>query len=149
MMSERRITFTLNRLVNALNASADHILRTKFSLTYSQFLFLVVLENSGTVSSKEFAKHLGVSSAAISRRISWFAQRGLIETGAFPEDRRVVSLTITDHGRDLLSQTSAVLEDAFREGFESLDTVNLDELNGTLLRVLEHLAHNESLEHHT
>lgn len=149
MMSERRITFTLNRLVNALNAAADRILREQFKLTFSQFQFLVVLDACGTIPSKTFAEQLGVSAAAVSKRLAWFEQRGFIQTGTIPRDRRTVTVTISKHGKDLLSQTSGVLEESFRKGFADLQSVNVDELNATLLTVLDHLTHNESLEHHT
>ena len=139
-MSDNRITFTLNKLVNELNAAADRILREQFQITYSQFLFLVTLEQCGTIPSSAFAQQLGVSRAAISKRIPWFRERNLISVGTVDRDNRVVTLTITETGTRLVAETSQVLEQAFRDGFASLTTVNLDDVNDSLLTILNHLA---------
>lgn len=138
----------MNRLVNALNSAADRILREQFRLTFSQFQFLAVLEACGTISSRAFAERLGVSPAAISKRLSWFEQRNLIHTGTITHDRRTVTVTISEQGNALLRKTSQVLEASFREGFAELHSVNLDELNATLNTVYDHLTYNESMENH-
>jgi len=136
----------MNRLVNALNAAADHILREQFGLTFSQFQFLAVLEACGTISSRTFAERLGVSPAAVSRRLSWFEQRSLIHTGTLAHDRRTVTVTISEQGKELLSKTSRVLEESFREGFAELRSVDLDGLNATLNTVYDHLTRTEPSE---
>ena len=143
-MSETKITFTLNRLVNALNASADRILREKFNLTFSQFQFLVTLESLGAVSSSELAQRLGVSKAAISKRISWFAERHLIVVGSSPTDSRIVTLTLSNSGSQLVTKSSALLEEAFRAGSATTSDIDLHSLNETLLTLLNHLNHNEN-----
>lgn len=138
-VAENRITFTLNYLVSELNRSADRILREEFGLTYSQFLFLVHLESCGTVSSSVLARNMGVSRAAVSKRVMWFTSRGLVDSGNAHSDQRLVTLAITARGRKLVQQMSDVLEARFRERFEGLLTVDIEELNQTLLVVHTHL----------
>lgn len=138
-MAQSRITFTLNHLVGELNKNADRILRDEFDLTYSQFLFLLHLRSSGKVSSSTLASHMGVSRAAVSKRVSWFTSRGLVDSGHAPSDNRVLTLALTARGKRLTTQMSDVLEIRFREKFDSLTHVNLDELHHTLLQVHEHL----------
>lgn len=138
-MSDSRITFTLNHLVGELNKNADRILRDEFDLTYSQFLFLLHLQASGKVSSSTLARHMGVSRAAVSKRVSWFTSRGLVDSGHAPADNRVLTLALTARGKRLTTQMSDVLEIRFRERFDSLTGVNLDELHQTLLEVHAHL----------
>jgi len=138
-MAQHRVTFTLNHLVGELNKSADRILREEFGLTYSQFLFLVHLHSEGTVSSSVLAKSMGVSRAAVSKRISWFTSRGLVRSGHTPSDNRVLTLALTSQGKMLVAQMSDHLEQRFRERFDSFEGVDLDELNHILLSVLDHL----------
>jgi DNA-binding MarR family transcriptional regulator len=142
-MAQSRITFTLNHLVGELNRNADRILRDEFGLTYSQFLFLLHLQASGKVSSSTLAKQMGVSRAAVSKRVSWFTSRGLVDSGHAPTDNRVLTLTLTPRGKRLTTQMSDVLEARFREKFDSLAGVNLDELHHTLLQVHAHLQSRE------
>ncbi len=137
-MDQHRVTFTLNRLVGELNTTADRVLRKDFGLTYSQFLFLVHLDSAGTVSSSVLAKNMGVSRAAVSKRIPWFTSRGLVRSGHTPSDNRVLTLSATSQGKRLVAEMSDHLEQRFREKFDSLEGVDLDELNRTLLCVLDH-----------
>lgn len=130
----------MNKVVNALNSAADKILRREFGLTFSQFEFLAGLESRGTIPSKSLAEELGVSGPAISKRISWFIQRGLLRTGLDSLDRRVVTLSITSLGKKVVRNASDVLETKFREGFGRIHEVDLDSLNSTLLLVLQHLT---------
>jgi len=138
-MDQHRVTFTLNHLVGELNRNADRILRDEFGLTYSQFLFLLHLDSAGTVSSSGLARNMGVSRAAVSKRISWFTSRGLLRSGQTHHDNRVLTLSITPKGKRLVLEMSDVLERRFRERFDPLEGVDLEELNRTLLFVLSHL----------
>ena len=138
-MAQHRVTFTLNHVVGELNKNADRILREEFGLTYSQFLFLVHLDSAGTVSSSVLAKNMGVSRAAVSKRVSWFTSRDLVRSGHTPSDNRVLTLALTSQGKRLVAQMSDHLEQRFRERFDSFEGVDLDELNRTLLSILDHL----------
>ena len=71
-MAETRITFTLNRLVSVLNSHADAILRSRYNMTYSQFVFLLFLLKPGQMSMTELSECLDVSTAAVSKRAPWF-----------------------------------------------------------------------------
>jgi DNA-binding MarR family transcriptional regulator len=133
------VTFTLNHLVGELNRNADRILREEFGLTYSQFLFLLHLDSSGTVSSSVLARNMGVSRAAVSKRIPWFTSRGLLRSGQTQHDNRVLTLSVTPEGKRVVQEMSNVLERRFRERFDLLEEVDLEELNRTLLFVLSHL----------
>ncbi len=134
-MHGNRITFTLNALVGSLNRAADAILRARFGLTYSQFLFLVTLDSSGTISQGVLAERLGVSKAAVSKRVSWFVDRGLARFGPAMADQRVVTLRITAEGHRLVEAMSDVLEGEFRSGLGAVHDIDLDELNQTLHRL--------------
>jgi DNA-binding MarR family transcriptional regulator len=138
-MSTDRVTFTLNHVVNELNKHADRILRREFGLTYSQFLFLLHVRASGPVPSGALATQMGVSRAAVSKRMSWFVSRGLITSGGDRSDSRVVTLAITPAGKRLVTEMSDVLEHEFRVRFHELQGVDLDALNTTLLKILVHL----------
>lgn len=138
-MAQHRVTFTLNHLVGELNKSADRILREQFGLTYSQFLFLLHLEDVGTVGSSILARNLGVSRAAVSKRVSWFSSRGWVLPGHDRSDHRVLTLTLTPEGKRLAAEMSDVLEQRFRDRFAALEGIDLEDLNRTLLLILAHL----------
>ncbi|MDR9396004.1 MarR family winged helix-turn-helix transcriptional regulator [Pontimonas sp.] len=139
-MTSDRVTFTLNHLVGEINRSADRILRERFGLTYSQFLFLVTLDSTGQVPSSVLAHELGVSRAAVSKRTSWFESRGLASSQPSAVDYRVVELSITAEGHRLAIQMGDTLEKQFRQRFVGLHGVDLDQLNRDLHALLSHFS---------
>jgi DNA-binding MarR family transcriptional regulator len=100
----RRITLTLNHFVGELNNNVDRLPREEFDLTDSQFLFLLHPQTSGKVGSSTLVRHTGVSTAAVSKRVSWFTSRGLVDSGQKPSGNRVLTLTLTAHGKRLATQ---------------------------------------------
>lgn len=107
-------------------------------MTFSQFLFLVSLQNSGRIRSGELAQNLGVSAAAVSKRLDWFSERQLLTTGEERGDTRRVMVEISPGGESLTTAMSDLLEKEFRAVFSGIEGVDLDRLNDDLMRVLAH-----------
>lgn len=131
-MTDSRITFTLNHLVAVLNSSADRLLRANFSLTYSQFLFLVTLQGLVTCTPSFLAERLGVSRAAVSQRLTWFEDRKLIEITSAKDNNKNLSLRLTELGSELAIKSADFLEAEFRKLFHALPTIDLNALDKTL-----------------
>lgn len=137
-MANNRITFTLNELVHHLNSHADAILRARFDVTFSQFLFLLSLRD-GKKSLTEAAQEQGVSVAAISKRIGWFEERNFITSSADPNHGRKLSLALTAKGKSLVDKSSESMEEAFQLLFKGMPEINLSELNKKLNLIITHL----------
>lgn len=142
-MNSSRITFTLNEVVYVLNAAADRLLRAHFSITYSQFLFLVTLQALGESTASRLAETLGVSRAAVSQRLSWFEQRELISVTKVVGNDKTLSLRLTDQGGSLVSSSADFLEREFRVLFDGLESVDLNQLNESLLQIKSQLIRNQ------
>lgn len=138
-MAEARITFTLNRLVSVLNSHADAILRARYDMTYSQFLFLLSLK-PGRMSMTELSECLDVSTAAVSKRAPWFEERGLIRIAHDPNHGRKVLLSLTRKGHRLVDKAAEELDGAFVEQFADIDARELARLNHDLSRILTRLS---------
>lgn len=138
-MTSNRITFTLNHLVAVLNSSADRLLRANYSLTYSQFLFLVTLQGLGESTPSFLAERLGVSRAAVSQRLSWFEDRKLIDISNAKGSQKNLSLRLSKRGSDLASESADFLEAEFRKLFDGLPDVDLTGLDKTLKKLTNQL----------
>ena len=133
-----KITFTLNEVVNSINSHADAILREQFEMTFSQFIFLLSLRD-GKKSLTEAAKQQGVSVAAVSKRISWFEDRELINCTNDPHHGRKSVLVLTSKGKNLVDKSSIVLEEKFQELFKGMKDLNLPDMNKKLNLIHDHL----------
>ena len=148
-MASNRITFTLNHLVAVLNGSADRLLRANFSLTYSQFLFLVTLQGLGQSTPSFLAERLGVSRAAVSQRLSWFEERKLIEVSNAKRNQKNLSLRLTKQGVDLVSESADFLETEFRKLFYGLPDVDLNGLEKNLRQLTNQLIERQEAKNAT
>ena len=138
-MSDSRVTFTLNHVVAVLNAHGDSILRARFEMTFSQFIFLVSLRGE-QLTITELARRLDVSAAAVSKRVPWFLDRGLVKVQGDASNARKVLVSLTAKGERFVDRAARELDEAFTEKFSDMHDVNLPALNRTLSRVLEHLT---------
>lgn len=138
-MDESRVTFTLNHVVGIINAHADAILRTRFDMTYSQFVFLLALRER-PLSISAVATALGVSNAAVSKRVSWFTDRTMVSSTTDPGNRRRVLLTLTASGLALMTRAADALELEFVDAFSGIPQVDLAALNSTLNVIRAHLG---------
>jgi DNA-binding MarR family transcriptional regulator len=144
-MNGSRITFTLNHLVYVLNSAADKHLRANFDLTYSQFLFLVTLMGQNKPTPSRLAECLGVSRAAVSQRLPWFQDHGLVDVFKVSGNDKNLSLALTREGETLATQAADFLEQEFRLLFDNADFVDLGKLDTTLRQIKSHLLHNQEL----
>jgi len=91
------------------------------------------------------AECLGVSRAAVSQRLPWFQNRGLVEVFNVSGNGKNLSLALTRKGAELATQSANFLEQEFRVLFQNTESVDLDELDETLRRVKQQLITNREL----
>lgn len=109
------------RQVGALH---EHLLNSEFSLTEARILYELATRTG--VTSAELCQELGLNAGYLSRVISGFEKRGLIEKARSAADARAIQLTLTDQGRAV---------------FAPLDSASLDEVVGMLQRLTEPQQH--------
>lgn len=139
-ISHDRITLALHHLVYELDSQADRILRSRFGMTFSQFLFLANLEAGANADISMLAERIGVSRAAVSKRLPWFLQRDLVYVADDPANKKRVMIGLTAKGGELVERSGQALELEFAGIFASIDGVDLEALNRDLNTVLGHLS---------
>ncbi|WP_448630324.1 MarR family winged helix-turn-helix transcriptional regulator [Cellulomonas soli] len=131
-----RITVTLHELVDALDDIGDALLREQFDVTLSQYLFLAVLADLDAPDITEQARCLGVTKAAVSKRLPSFVQAGWVRTGTDPTHARRVLLHLTDPGTRLVADAGQVLDAEFTAMAARLTDIDLDALHQALKTLL-------------
>jgi DNA-binding MarR family transcriptional regulator len=145
-MAEQRISFMLNSLVRVMNGQADALLRAEYSITYSQFVFLQVLSESGQLDITRLAQALGVSTAAVSKRIDWFAERALVRVDQDPTNAKRVLVSLTAQGADLAKKSADFLERRFLNAVAAAPGVDFAALGDTLATLTTHMEKNKEGE---
>lgn len=142
-----RITVTLHELVDALDAYADRHLLGRFGVTFSQYLFLAVLADLEAPDAPDItaqARCLGVSKAAVSKRLPSFVEAGWVRTGTDPANARRVVLHLTDTGTRIVAEAGAVLDTEFTAMAAELTDVDLDAVHRDLKKLLRTLHEKET-----
>jgi len=113
-MSER-LTFTLHELIAELDAFADSALQAGWGVTFNHFQFLAVLYDHEPVDMTTLARCLGVTKAAVSKRVPALVEDGWITAASQPGAGRSILLSLTEKGAALVQTAGARLERDFAE----------------------------------
>lgn len=79
----------------------------KVGVSLPQFRLLLVLAQSGRSTSSDCAKALGVVGSSVTRLADRLHSRGYLVRGGDPANRSVVTLELTDQGRDVVRKVTA------------------------------------------
>ncbi|MFT4157527.1 MAG: MarR family transcriptional regulator [Microbacterium sp.] len=106
-----RITVTLHELVAELDLYADVWLRVRHGVSYNLFELLAALAERQPIDITRLAQCLGVTKAAVSKRIPAMVADGWIT--ASPGGGRRVELGLTPRGAELVQKAGGELEREF------------------------------------
>ena len=110
-----KITFTVHELVAELDAQADSLLRTRYGISGSQFVVLATLADVEPTDITSLARCLGVTKAAVSKRVPSLVEAGWLTTTSQPGQGRRVVLELTDSARSLVERAGRDLDQQFAQ----------------------------------
>ncbi len=123
--------FTPYRLTVAAKRTSEELsrkYRNQFGISIPEWRVLVHLAHSGNVSVRDIDSRVAMEKYEVSRAAKRLQEVGLIAKQANEHDRRLVSLTLTDKGRDLMAELlpiaqahQAALEAQLGEAFQQLE----------------------------
>jgi DNA-binding MarR family transcriptional regulator len=116
-----------------------------FRLTPTQFLVLFRLKHSKGVSSAELARVTGVRPQSVAELIGPLELRGLITRKEAAEHRRILRISLSAAGEQLLARAKPVARQLEKELLANLTVPELTRLREGLLKLL---ANAESHETH-
>lgn len=90
-------------------------------LSIVSFHALALLEEHGPIPMSRLAEHLDVALPNATGVVSRLADRGLVERGTDPTDRRIVRVGLSADGRALLGEMEAERLDRLRRLISTLD----------------------------
>lgn len=138
-MSEKRISFLLNIVVREMNSQADGLLRNEFGITYSQFVFLMTVSENPNIDVTRLSEALGVTKGAVSKRLSWFIEKGFVRCNHGTGNAKKVLVNLTPDGRKLVQQTGTFLETTFTSTISKSSQNNYQKLISELEKIHKYL----------
>ncbi len=107
-------------------------------LTLPQLRILFRVRQEPGIGVKELAQAFDVSTSNVTQQVDKLVTRGLLARVERPEDRRQVSLTATEEGRQVAGEISLATRGYLREQLARMDPADLDTLTDLLNRLLAH-----------
>jgi DNA-binding MarR family transcriptional regulator len=116
-------------------------------LTLAQLKVLKLVSVSGRLSISDVANLLGISSPAASKAVDRLVQGNLLHRAQAEDDRRVIRITPSSEGLELLARYEEATEKALDSLFDGISIMHLSELAEWLdrlsLRIIEHADEGE------
>jgi len=101
--------FIMHQVVHLLDKFADAELQKTLNISYSTYLFLLMLEKNPACSQRFLAECLGCSQAAVSKYVSGLVRNSLVESHPDEGNRRAHVLTLTSQGEHIVQQAHSIL----------------------------------------
>jgi len=105
---EQSVGYLMNQVLSSIITQADAQL-APYQLTYVQWVPLFKLWMCEGITSASLAREISIDPAALTRSLNRLEIKGLIRRERSTQDRRVVHLSITDAGRDVVQHVPGVL----------------------------------------
>jgi MarR family transcriptional regulator, 2-MHQ and catechol-resistance regulon repressor len=110
---------------------------TKNNLNITEFSVLEVLFHKGKQTIQQIGNSILVSSGSMTYVVDKLEQKSLLKRHACPEDRRVIHVTLTGDGSELMKKIMLKHEEFVDHTFNSLNGNELDNLVRLLEKVKE------------
>jgi MarR family transcriptional regulator, 2-MHQ and catechol-resistance regulon repressor len=91
-------------------------------LSITEFSVLEVLYQKGKQTIQQIGNHILVSSSSMTYIIDKLEQKGLLGRTACPDDRRVIHVTLTNDGEELMNMIMPKYHEVVFHMFDSLDS---------------------------
>jgi DNA-binding MarR family transcriptional regulator len=113
------ILVSLRRITRAIDLHSKHLEKTS-GITTSQLLVLEATGRLGNPSPSAIAREVVLSQATVTSILDRLSRAGLIERDKRSEDKRLVTVTLTESGAKRVEQAPELLQDGFLREYRKL-----------------------------
>jgi len=124
-------------------AICDRFITQQLDVTASQGYILLAVPEMDTINMNDLSLKMRVANSTMTRMVDQLVQKGLVNRSADPQDRRIVLVSLTDHGKEVRSKLKNTLQDFFRQVLCDLPSnqlvgilESLETLNQTITKML-------------
>ena len=109
---------------------SERLVRAGVSMSHLHVMW--ILQSHGDLSMTHLAEMLDISLSNATGLVDRMEERGIVERIRVPDDRRIVLVSLSDHGRELLAQVDLIKSDLVAAILRHLDARQIQGLLSTL-----------------
>ena len=139
------ILVSFRRIARAIELFSRE-LESRFDLTVSQLLCMRQILADGPQPPSELAKRIYLSQATVTGILNRLENRELIRRDRIGPDRRVVTVSLTDHGRKMVKAAPLPLQKHFYDRLNRLPAKQQEQITKVLAQVVEMMESHEDAD---
>lgn len=136
LSAERRVLNALRRIVHAVDLHSRKLVQ-QCSVTAPQLVCLQTLAEEGSLTLRGLAEKVHVNPSTLVGILDRLERKGLMERRRDRQDRRSVSLTLTEQGLGFVRQSPSPLQGALMVKLKGMGREEQERLAGALEEVVD------------
>ncbi len=142
MEKHQELLIALRKVIRAIGMHSKHLNKTS-GLTSPQLIIMQEIDKSSGINSGQVAKNVNLSAATVTNIIDRLENKALVSRVRSTQDKRKVSLYLTDDGKAQLHKAPQALQEHFIENFSNLAPWEQSQLLSSMQRIADMMDANE------
>jgi DNA-binding MarR family transcriptional regulator len=138
MRRPRRTFYIVKELESAIRTQLEELLK-EFNITIAQYTTMNRLRDRDARSSSQLARAHRVSAQTMNEMMAGLEARGLVSRTEDPDNRRVLLISLTPAGVDVLSAADRHVDRLEETFFDCLSSAELKTLRKLVEKVTDHV----------
>lgn len=123
----KEIIFSIRKLMQAGEFYTKE-LNKKYQVSAPQLNCLLSLYENGPLPPSQIAKHIMVKSSTVTGIVDRLEQKGLVKRFRNSPDRRIITIELTDSGKNLAMNAPPPIQQKIIDGLKKLSEDELDQI---------------------
>ena len=142
MEKHQELLIALRKVIRAIGLHSKKLNKTS-GLTSPQLILMQAIDKASGVNSGQLAKSVNLSAATVTNIIDRLESKLLVSRVRNTQDKRKVSLYLTEKGKTLLSNAPQPLQEDFIDKFANLASWEQSQLLSSVERLADMMNANE------
>jgi len=134
----KEIIFSIRKLMQAGEFYTKE-LNKKYQVSAPQLNCLLSLYENGPLPPSQIAKHIMVKSSTVTGIVDRLEQKGLVKRFRNSPDRRIITIELTDSGKNLAKNAPPPIQQKIIDGLKKLSKDELDPIIFSLTKLTDML----------
>ena len=134
----KEIIFSIRKLMQAGEFYTKE-LNKKYQVSAPQLNCLLSLYENGPLPPSQIAKHIMVKSSTVTGIVDRLEQKGLVKRFRNSPDRRIITIELTDSGKNLAKNAPPPIQQKIIDGLKKLSEDELDQIIFSLTQLTDML----------
>ena len=133
--------YSIHQMYFLVEKHLEHVLGTKSSLTFSQFMVMIGFqsEESASVSQTAIAERLNITEATVSRHVSILVEQGYLSRVEDKANRRKHVISVTPKGKKVFVEANHIIDAELHSIFDVIPSKDRVAIIKNFQVILAHL----------